>query len=642
MESATENEAAPAKTREAADRFVGLFDLGIDPGLVAPDQMRRIRILGIATTAMIAVGLVFVVRHAQLGIPEMTWSLVATILAAIANLAALSVTRRPIAASHVALALLMGMLCFSAWSTGGFYNPNFAWLYLLPICAAVVLDLRGAAIWTGITMAVSVGFWAVPELGIVIESRIPEAERANMALFNRLSAILATGLVGSAFVTGQRRAERELAVANADLFRETAYVQLLMHAAVSANEAVSFETAMRETVVRIGQTMGWEVGHILVVTDEGALASSGFEISSDDARFAELRDESLSAVYWPGEGLPGRALATGLPQCIADIPQEPGLRDRAAVALEAGVRSAYAVPVSVHGEVRAVLEFGSTDVAPGAARLRDVFSHIGRQLGRVAERTTLQDRLRQSQKMEAVGQLAAGLAHEINNPMSYVRSNLHVLREDWDAFRSKLDGPDERQRLEDFQELIDESLEGVDRTIAIVKDVREFSHFGGVSGASNERIDLGELTDGAMRVASTRAKPGVYFERSYEDVPRVPCNANQLRQVLVNLIVNAVQAVGDEGRIRLVTGCDGGVAFVRVEDDGPGMSDDTRERLFDPFFTTKPVGDGTGLGLYVSYEIVKNHGGEIVVQSELEMGTHFEVRLPLADASDASDAPAPA
>ena len=283
----------------------------------------------------------------------------------------------------------------------------------------------------------------------------------------------------------------------------------------------------------------------------------------------------------------------------------------------------------VHGEVRAVLEFGSTQPAPGAARLVDVFAHIGRQLGRVAERTTLQDRLRQSQKMEAVGQLAAGLAHEINNPMSYVRSNLHGLREEWDALRSKLAGTDESGRLDELQALIDESLEGVDRTIAIVKDVREFSHFGGASGADREAVDLAELVEGALRVASTRARAGVVFARDYGKGPRVPCHANSIRQVLVNLIVNAVQAVGDAGRIRLATGADGATAFARVEDDGPGMSAETRERLFDPFFTTKPVGEGTGLGLYVSYEIVRSHGGEIEVHSEPGVGTSFEVRLPL-------------
>ena len=631
MDVVSEIEPTSSGSRGAFDRVVAWFDLGLDPASLPADRMRRIRILGIATTAMILVGALYIVRHLQLGLPEMAIAVASTIVAAIANLALLRWTKRPELGSHIAIGLLAAMLCFSAYSTGGFYDPNFAWLYLLPICAAIVLDLRGAAIWTVLTMAISFAFWSLPEMGIVIESRIPLSSQSGMALFTRLTAIIAMGLVGTAFVVGQRRAERELGVVNADLFREAAYVQLLMHAAVAANEAVSLDAAMRETVVRICQTMGWEVGHVCVVSEEGALVSSGFHRSSDEQRFAVLRDDTLSSVRWPGEGLAGRALQTRRPQCIADITVAPGLRSRAEAARVAGLRSAYAIPVPVQGVVRAVLEFGSTEVAPATSRLTDVFAHIGKQLGRVAERTTLQDRLRQSQKMEAVGQLAAGLAHEINNPMSYVRSNLNHLQQEWEAVRSKLGAGGEARELEDFEELIEESLEGVDRTIAIVKDVREFSHFGGVSAASTDQVDLGELTDGALRVASARAQSGVTFERAYGDVPRVPCNANQVRQVLVNLIVNAVQAVGSLGRIRLVTGTDGTDAFVRVEDDGPGMTADTRERLFDPFFTTKPVGEGTGLGLYVSYEIVQNHGGQIVVQSELEVGTSFEVRLPLTE-----------
>ncbi len=635
VDGVSEIEPTSSGSRSAFDRAMALFDLGLDPSTIPAERMRKIRILGIATSAMILVGALYVVRHVQLGLPELAIAVASTILAAIANLAVLRWTQRPELGAHTAVGLLAAMLCFSAYSTGGFYDPNFAWLYLLPICAAIVLDLRGAAIWTVLTLAISFGFWLLPEIGIVIETQIPLESQSGMALFTRLTAIVAMGLVGTAFVVGQRRAERELGVANADLSRETAYVQLLMHAAVAANEAVSLDAAMRETVVRICQTMGWEVGHVCVVSDEGALVSSGFYVTSDEQRFAALRDETLSTVRWPGEGQAGRAMQSGRPQCVADIRSAPGLRSRAEVAGEAGLRSAYAVPVQVQGGVRAVLEFGSSEVSAASHRLMDVFEHIGKQLGRVAERTTLQDRLRQSQKMEAVGQLAAGLAHEINNPMSYVRSNLHHLRQEWEAVRSKL-ASGERDQFDDFQALIEESLEGVDRTIAIVKDVREFSRFGGASSASIEPVDLGELTDGALRVASARSEPSVIFERAYGEVPRVPCNPNQVRQVLVNLIVNAVQAVGAEGRIRLVTGRDGLEAFVRVEDDGPGMSADTRERLFDPFFTTKPVGEGTGLGLYVSYEIIQNHGGRIVVQSEPEVGTSFEVRLPLTEIREGS------
>ena len=143
-----------------------------------------------------------------------------------------------------------------------------------------------------------------------------------------------------------------------------------------------------------------------------------------------------------------------------------------------------------------------------------------------------------------------------------------------------------------------------------------------------QTVELANLMDGALRVVASKAPPRVRIESHHEESSPCRCAANQIRQVLVNLIVNAIQAVGDSGNIRLETGRDGNVVFARVQDDGHGMSEAIRERLFDPFFTTKPVGEGTGLGLSVSYEIVRKHEGEIQVNSEPGAGACFEVRLP--------------
>jgi len=289
--------AAP-ETRSALDRFVALFDLGIDPSSVPPDRMRRIRILGIATAAMIAGGGGYGVRYGQLGLHDLQAAVVVTVALAMANLALLRLTLRPDLCAHVALALLTAMCSYSAYGTGGFYDTNFAWLYLVPICAAVVLDWRGAALWTGLVLLVTGLFWLLPEIGIAVESRVPPEQRSGMALFSRLSAICATGLLGAAFVKGQRRAEEELARANTDLFHETAFVQLLMHAAVSANEAGSIESAMHAAVDRICHTMGWEVGHVCVVNEDGLLASSGFVYTKDDVRFRTLLDRNVADVVW--------------------------------------------------------------------------------------------------------------------------------------------------------------------------------------------------------------------------------------------------------------------------------------------------------------------------------------------------------
>ncbi len=613
-------------------RLIAIFDLGIAPGVVPPEEMRRIRIIGICTLSICVLGPPYVLQFWRLGLPEVALATALNVLAAAANLVLLRVRRNPLLAGHIAISILAAQLIISNIPTGGFWNPNFSWFYLLPLAAAVGIDLRGAAIWTGITMLICAGFAALPAFGIETPNQIPEELRQGFAVFSRLTAILAIGLIAGSFVTGQRHAERQLAAANEDLLRETAYNQLLMHAAVSSNEASSFAGAMQESVERICSAMGWIVGHILHVLENGQLVSSGIFLNGDDSRFVGLRELTANATYRAGEGLPGRALATGQPQGLSDL-YASELGDRAKLAASAGLVSAFAIPVMVNGKVRAVLEFASIERLPHMDRLLAVFSHIGVQVGRVAERAELHERLRQSQKMEAVGQLAAGLAHEINNPMSYVRSNLHILIEDWDEVRSKLHAQGSElaisERIDDCRELIVESLEGVERTIAIVRDMRDFSHAGGLEQSEREPAELSNLLESALRVALTQAGGGIEIKKDWGELPDCLCAPNQLRQVFVNLIVNAIQAVGERGTIRLVTGRADDVVFARVEDDGPGISETIRDRLFDPFFTTKPVGEGTGLGLSVSYEIVRSHGGEIRVHSEPESGATFEVRLPI-------------
>jgi len=249
----------------------------------------------------------------------------------------------------------------------------------------------------------------------------------------------------------------------------------------------------------------------------------------------------------------------------------------------------------------------------------------------VSERRALEEGLRRSQKLESVGQLAAGIAHEINNPMAFVRTNLAVLREEWHTLRKELAEADRdatlAERFGECEALIDESLEGIERTIAIARDMREFAHTG---SDGRSAIDLNQVVEACVRVAGPHRKGATRVDEAYGGVPPVWGSAGQLRQVFVNLLVNALQSVGQVGTVRVETALDGERAVVRVRDDGGGILPEHRDRLFDPFFTTKPAGEGTGLGLYVSHEIVRGHGGEITVISSPGKGATFEVRLPLA------------
>lgn len=610
-----------------AARFSAWLALGIDPSGVHPDTLRRIRVLSGATFLLIGTGVLHAAEFFVLGVPEVMLAISITSLLALANLALLRRTRAPRLAAHIALGLLAGLISVGSWLTGGFEDPYSAWFYALPVAAAVTLDLRGVLLWVGVTLALMLGFWSLPLVGVELVSRVPQSLLSGQALFDRVMVMLGLAAIGVSFVAGQRRAERELANANEELERESAYVRLLMHAAVAANQATSLDEALRECAKSVCHAMGWAAGHVHVVNERGMLVSSRIVVSGD-AALGPLVDLTTQLTFAPGEGLPGRALASRRPEAVgaADLETDPA---RVELARSLGLRAGFAIPVLSHGEVVAVVEFASREPLPQDERFEPVLTLVGAQLGRAAERASLEERLRQVQKLEAIAQLAAGLAHEINNPMAYVRTNLNVLRADWDELRKELEAQSDEARalrLAECDDLLAESAEGVDRTIAIVRDVRDLAHG---ANAPAEPVDLDEVVDEALRVATAQAGPGVRIERERGELPPLQGSPGRLRQVVVNLVVNAIHAIGAAGTVRVTTERRGRQALMRVEDDGPGIAPEVRARLFEPFFTTKPVGQGTGLGLYVSYEIVRAHGGEIRVDSEPGGGSRFEVRLPI-------------
>ncbi|MDH3213777.1 MAG: ATP-binding protein [Myxococcales bacterium] len=246
------------------------------------------------------------------------------------------------------------------------------------------------------------------------------------------------------------------------------------------------------------------------------------------------------------------------------------------------------------------------------------------------EVVALRNRLLLSGRLAAVGELAAGIAHEINNPLAYVRANLGLLRQHWEALGGKLEktngSAEATELVGEGEEMIDESLEGVERAVAIVRDVRGLAHGG---RGPWEPADLNALIDGVLRMAAPQLRDHVRLEKRYMPGAQVFCAPQELQQVFLNLVLNAGQAVGRSGTIRIVTEREPAAVVVRVEDDGCGIPPDVISRIFDPFFTTKPVGQGTGLGLGIAYEIVRRHGGEIAVESEPGRGACFRVRLPV-------------
>ncbi|PKO39273.1 MAG: hypothetical protein CVU33_05590 [Betaproteobacteria bacterium HGW-Betaproteobacteria-6] len=253
-----------------------------------------------------------------------------------------------------------------------------------------------------------------------------------------------------------------------------------------------------------------------------------------------------------------------------------------------------------------------------------------------------QQQLLQSEKMAAIGQLAAGVAHEINNPVGFVNSNLGTLKtyvsqllnvisayetgvpDDIAAARKKADIDFLR---EDLPSLVAESQEGLSRVTKIVQDLKDFSH---VDQAEHQRADLNTAIESTLNVVWNELKYKAEVIRELGDIPAVDCVPAQINQVFMNLLVNAAHAIEQQGKIYVRSGTEDQQVWFEIEDTGHGMSEEVRHRIFEPFFTTKPVGKGTGLGLSISYDIiVKKHGGRLDVRSAPGQGTCFRIWLPI-------------
>ncbi|MGE5622525.1 MAG: ATP-binding protein [Bacillota bacterium] len=267
------------------------------------------------------------------------------------------------------------------------------------------------------------------------------------------------------------------------------------------------------------------------------------------------------------------------------------------------------------------------------------------------------NQLLQSEKMASIGQLAAGVAHEINNPLGFVNSNLSTLIDYVQRLFKIIDAyeksesalaqlPDAlktvhalRKQLdldyvkEDVFSLLSESQEGMLRVKNIVQDLKDFSHVG---TAEWQLADLHAGLNSTLNIVNNEIKYKATVVKEYGELPLVECLPLELNQVFMNLLVNAAHAIERFGEITMRTGLEGDKVWIDIGDNGSGIAPENLSRIFDPFFTTKPVGKGTGLGLSLSYSIVQKHHGRIDVDSELGRGTRFRVWLPVAQAAVAA------
>lgn len=292
-----------------------------------------------------------------------------------------------------------------------------------------------------------------------------------------------------------------------------------------------------------------------------------------------------------------------------------------------------------HAETRkwnALLEQGRATLEEKNQELKTALQEI--------ERTQAQ--IIQQEKMASIGQIAAGVAHEINNPVGYIISNLGSLQK----YFSKLTGFIELQSgmitdgdlqarltnqrkankldivIADTADLIKESIDGAERIKNIVRDLKGFSR-----ADQNERnsADINAGIESTLNVISSELKYKVSLIRDFGDIPLTMCNIGQLSQVFMNIIVNAAHAIEQQGEVLIRTFQDQGYIMVVISDNGCGIPQENLSRIFEPFFTTKEIGKGTGLGLSISYSIIKKHNGELSVDSEVGKGTTFTMKIPI-------------
>jgi two-component system NtrC family sensor kinase len=288
------------------------------------------------------------------------------------------------------------------------------------------------------------------------------------------------------------------------------------------------------------------------------------------------------------------------------------------------------------------------DLREQVRKLRETKS----ELAETQNQMHLQERFMQQEKMASLGRLVAGVAHELNNPISFVYSNTVLLGQSVADLRRLLDFYNSCEGLpreikekaaklkeeidydyliNDMTQAIEDCHEGSRRVRDIVLNLKTFSR---ANELQLQKIHIADTIESAVRMLGQFFHPDrVLLHREYADLPEIECYEGQLSQVWMNLLVNAAQAMNSRGEMWITTLAEGGHVIVKLRDNGPGIPEDVLTRIFDPFFTTKPIGQGTGLGLSIVHAIIERHGGNIKVESSSGAGTTFTVTLPLRAAA---------
>lgn len=341
-----------------------------------------------------------------------------------------------------------------------------------------------------------------------------------------------------------------------------------------------------------------------------------------------------------------------------EMPKLDGMEFCRAVKHDEKLKDIYFIMFTVREDIKDKIEglnIGADDYITKSTFETELIARVnaGTRIKRLEEELKeAQFHLFQSDKMASVGQLAAGVAHEINNPIGFISSNLRTLgkyvakmtdfiqaqseireatnvQEALDAIRQKRDDLKLDYIVTDIKDLIKDSLEGAERVKRIVQDLKSFSR---VDETEYKLSDINAGLESAVNMAIHELKYKATLKKEYGDIPSTMCNLGQLNQVFLNLLVNAAHAIEKQGEVTIKTWNNGGYIYVTISDTGSGIPEANLKKIFEPFFTTKEVGKGTGLGLSIVYDIIKKHMGEIKVESAPGKGATFTIKLPVVEA----------
>jgi two-component system, NtrC family, sensor kinase len=471
-----------------------------------------------------------------------------------------------------------------------------------------------------------------------------------------------------------------------DLETKIGELSLLIELAAAVNATLEPEAIYEQALQRLVHRMGYQSAFLLLV-DPVRQVIRGHKAAGAAAgrREFERIEFNLDEPHYASS----RVVASGVPVVIEDVETTTVPVDRP-TARALGIRSVVMVPLRLKDRVLGVLSVTSSEargVGPTDLELlAAVANHVAVAVDRADSFQTIEElsrgleekvrvrteqlrtaheetqsayrelqatqvQLIQREKMASVGQLVAGVAHELNNPIGFVYSNVTTLEDFIGRLRGMLEVyrsvplPDtERARVEAawngrkvdyalrYLDSMTEGIkEGAERARKIVRDLRVFARS---QDDVWQSVDLHEELESSLTLLNHLLKDRVTVHRKFGDLPAVECIRSQIDQVFLNLLANAAQAITGTGAITIETRAEGGAAVVVISDTGPGIPAGLLGRIFDPFFTTKPVGEGTGLGLSISYEIVKKHGGDIHAESS-PGGAAFTVRIPVSRASQA-------